>query len=277
MVAGSGMNTKKRANRLDRHRDGRGGRDRNPAPERPRIYGLHAVAAWLDARPDRLQAVFCEPNAADAVRALAAKARAAGVPVHTLSADEIAERAAAKRNQGIFAECEAFPYVELEELLGRRPNLIVVIDQIQDPHNLGAILRSAEAVGAGGLVSPKDHCVGVTAVAEAASAGASAWLPVARVTNLARALTQLKDAGYWIAGLHAGGTRDLFAFDPPEHVALLVGGESGIRPLVARQIDFELAIPMYGHTESLNASVAAAVGMFVLRHRRAAARGGEPN
>lgn len=240
-------------------------RDRSGnSTEANRIYGNHAVAAWIESRPQRIRTLYFDAQAGDPARRLVAQARASGVAVQSASPDDIAERAASKRHQGLVAECAPFPYVEIEDLIANRPQLVVVVDQLHDPHNLGAILRSAEGVGAGGLVAPKDNCVGVTAVAEASSAGASAWQPVARVTNLARALTQLKDAGFWIAGLSAGAAQDIFTFDPPEQVALLVGGEAGIRPLVARQVDFELAIPMRGHTESLNASVAAAVALYAL-------------
>jgi len=235
--------------------------------ERPWIFGLHAVRAWLDAQPHRLQLVYVETPASEAVRTIGERARALGIAVQALSGEAITARAVGRRHQGVVAECFSFPYVDPKILLERRPQLLVVVDQLNDPHNLGAIIRSAEAAGAGGLISPKDNCVGVTATVEAASAGASAWLPVCRVTNVARTLAELKECGYWTAGLSAHGAQDVFGFEPPERVALLVGGETGIRPLVARQLDFELRIPMHGHTESLNASVAAALGMFALRRQ----------
>lgn len=251
------------------HAGGRAPRERGSADAADRIYGQHTVAAWIEAQPARLRTLFFDADGGDPVRRIVARARAAGVAVQALPGDAIAERAGGRRHQGLVADCSPFPYAEVEAVLAPRPRLLVVVDQLHDPHNLGAILRSAEAVGAGGLIAPKDNCVGVTAVAEAAAAGTSAWLPVARVTNLARALTRLKEAGYWIVGLSAAAGSDIFAFDAPEHVALLVGGEAGLRPLVARQVDFELAIPMRGHAESLNASVAAAVALYALARPRA--------
>lgn len=231
------------------------------------IYGIHSVRAWLEARPSRLRVMLCEADASADVRDLAELARTQGIAVRVVAAESIEARLGARRHQGVVAEVAPFPYVELDALVAAAPPLLVVADQLQDPHNLGAIARSAEAAGAGGLVLPRDHCVGVTAAAEAASAGAMAWLPVARVTNLVRALAQLKQGGYWIAGLSARASDDVFDFDPPHKVVLLVGGESGIRPLVARQLDFELRIPMSGRSESLNASVAAALGLFILGRR----------
>ena len=232
------------------------------------LYGHHAIEAWIDARPQRIHTVYCESRTTDAARRLVERARAAGIAVHAAAPDQIAARAPGKRHQGLVAACAPFPHAALDDLLATGSRLLVVVDQLQDPHNLGAIMRSAEAVGAGGLIMPKDHCVDVTPVVETAAAGASAWLPVARVTNLVRAVDSLKAAGYWIAGLAARAEKDLFDFEPPSRTALVVGGEAGMRPLLGRQLDFAIGIPMRGHSESLNASVAAAVAMFVLFGRR---------
>lgn len=262
---------------------GRGGRDERRAPPirhhtgtRSRsvgegasnwIYGLHPIEAWVEADPSRIIALYRDASATGAVISVAERAAAHGVPVHRVAAETIDARAGAKRHQGLAAEVRTFPYAEFDAALAATPDLVAVVDQIQDPHNLGAIARSAEAAGAGALILPRDHSAPVTAVVEAAAAGATAWLPICRVTNLVRALSDLKESGYWVIGLAAGGERDLFTFEPPERIALLVGGESGVRPLVARQVDFTLRIPMSGHSESLNASVAAGIGLFTLRRR----------
>lgn len=231
------------------------------------IYGMHPIEAWVEADPKRIIALYRDASAPESVVAVAERAAARGVPVHRVPAETIDARAGAKRHQGLAAEVRTFPYVEFDAALDPSPDLVVVLDQIQDPHNLGAIARSAEAAGAGALILPRDHGAPVTAVVEAASAGATAWLPVCRVTNLVRALSDLKERGYWVVGLAAEGDQELFAFEPPERIALLVGGESGVRPLVARQVDFSLRIQMFGHSESLNASVAAGIGLFTLRRR----------
>ena len=149
---------------------------------------------------------------------------------------------------------------------------MLLADRIQDPHNLGAILRTAEAVGAGAVLIPKDGSVGVTATVEVAAAGAAALVPVGRITNAARALQQLKEAGYWTVGLIARSGIDLYQFDPPERVVVVVGGETGMRPLVAKHCDFAVSIPMRGKVESLNASVATAVVLYELARRRSGGR-----
>jgi len=180
------------------------------------------------------------------------------------------------RHQGIVAVASAFPYVELEQLLGAAPRLLIVADQIQDPQNLGALLRTAEGAGAGGVIIPKDGSVGVTAAVEASASGAAALVPVSRVTNAARALQVLKSNGYWSVALTPRAGVSVYDVQLPEHVVVVVGGEAGLRPLVSKQCDFVVSIPMYGRTESLNASVAAAVVVFELRRRWGTAPAARP-
>jgi 23S rRNA (guanosine2251-2'-O)-methyltransferase len=192
---------------------------------------------------------------------------AAGIPVRSCSAETLAKLANTTRHQGVVAECAPFPYVTLDSVLALQPQLVVLADQLQDPHNLGALLRTAEAAGVGAVVVPKDGSVPVTATVESAAAGAAALMPVCRVTNVGRTLATLKEAGYWTVGLVPREGRDLFEFDPPQRVVMVLGGETGIRPLVIRQCDFLVSIPMFGKIESLNASVAAAVVLYELRRR----------
>lgn len=183
------------------------------------------------------------------------------------SDETLTRLAGTPRHQGIVATAAPFPYAELEGVVEPPPRLLLLADQIQDPHNLGAMVRTAEAVGAGAVLIPKDSSVGVTATVEVAAAGAAALVPICRVTNAARALQQLKSSGYWTVGLMARRGVDLYQFDPPERVVVVVGGETGIRPLVAKQCDFAVAIPMRGRVESLNASVATAVVLYELTRR----------
>ncbi len=144
---------------------------------------------------------------------------------------------------------------------------MVIADRIQDPHNLGALIRTAEAVAVGAVVIPLDGSVAVTAAVEMAAAGATALVPVCRVVNVARSLRLLRKQGYWIVGLVARSGADLYHLDVPERVAMVVGGEAGMRPLVRAQCDFLVSIPMLGKIESLNASVAAAIALYELRRR----------
>jgi 23S rRNA (guanosine2251-2'-O)-methyltransferase len=171
-------------------------------------------------------------------------------------------------HQGAVAVAPAFRYSDLDRLGGASERLALVLDGIQDPRNLGAILRSARAAGVGGVVVPQDRSVGVTSVAVAASAGALFGLRIVRVPNLVRAMQALKGFGFWLVGLVPGAAGSLFELDLPDRVALVVGGEgAGIRPLVRRTCDLEACIPMADGVESLNVSVATGVALFELRRR----------
>jgi 23S rRNA (guanosine2251-2'-O)-methyltransferase len=231
------------------------------------IYGMHAVLEWLRAHPTHIRVLYCDASAPDRTAVVRQHAAAADIPVRLCPAETLARLANSGRHQGVVAQCEPFPYVRLDTVVAENPRLVVVADQLQDPHNLGALLRTAEAVGVGAVVIPKDGSVSVTATVEAAAAGAAALLPVCRVTNVGRTLAEMKEAGYWIVGLAPHAGRNVFEFDPPERVVMVLGGESGIRPLVAKQCDFLVSIPMVGRIESLNASVAVAVVLYELRRR----------
>jgi len=180
-------------------------------------------------------------------------------------------------HQGVVAVAGAYRYAELTELADRareagRTGLLVALDGVTDPHNLGAIARSAHALGAQGLIVPRDRSAAVTPVVTKSSAGAIEHLATARVTNLVRALEQLKQAGVWTAALAAGpGTRPLWQVDTDSPLCLVLGAEgSGIRPLVARTCDFQLEIPMHpGGVGSLNVSVAAGIALYEIARQRA--------
>lgn len=193
--------------------------------------------------------------------------RDAGVRLQPSDEPTLTALAGSARHQGIVAIAQPFPYVELEQMTAGVPRLLIVADQVQDPHNLGALLRTAEAVGAGGVILPKDGAVTITAAVEAAAAGAAAVVPVCRVTNTARTLQMLKKVGYWSVGLIPKGGANLYEAELPEQVVVVVGGEAGMRPLVARQCDFAVSIPMLGRIEALNASVAAAVVLYEVVRR----------
>jgi 23S rRNA (guanosine2251-2'-O)-methyltransferase len=171
-------------------------------------------------------------------------------------------------HQGVVAVVPPFPYDSLEAICAAPTDLTLVLDGIQDPRNLGAILRTARAAGVGGVVLPQDRSSGVTSVVVSASAGTLFGLRVARVPNLVRAMGRLREAGFWLVGLVPAAGQSLHDLDLPARIALVVGGEgAGLRPLVRRTCDFEARIPMAPGVESLNVSVATGVALFELRRR----------
>jgi 23S rRNA (guanosine2251-2'-O)-methyltransferase len=234
---------------------------------------VHTVLAWLQTQPQRLRRVCYERRARPRLRAVAAAAAAAKVPFDAVDAATLESMAGRVRHQGVVAEAGPFPYADLAVVLSGAPALLVAADQIQDPQNLGALLRTVDAVGAGGLLIPREGAAPVTPAVEVASAGGAATVPVCRVVNLARALDEARRQGYWIVGLETVGGADAFGFEPPGPVVVVVGGEAGMRPGVRRRCQVRLSIPMWGQVESLNASVAAAVLLYSVRQRMAGGGG----
>ena len=186
--------------------------------------------------------------------------------------DQLSETGA---HQGVIALAAVREYAAVEDILaaaqerGEAP-LLVICDEISDPHNLGAILRTAECAGAHGLIIPKRRSAGLTAIVGKTSAGAVSYLPVARVANLTSALKDLKKQGVWIFGTAAGASTDLYSADLKGPAAIVIGSEGdGMSRLVAENCDFLVSIPMKGHISSLNASAAAAILLYeAVRQRR---------
>ena len=185
-------------------------------------------------------------------------------------ADELERLCGSAEHQGVVAEVEPYSYAAAAHLLESDDALVVALDQIQDPHNLGAICRSAEVAGAAGVVIPERRSAAVTPAVCKASAGAVEHLPVARVRNLAEWLGEAKEAGAWIHGAAADAERDYTEVEWSGRAVLVLGSEGrGIRPRVARSCDQLVSIPVLGRISSLNASVAAAVILFeAVRQRR---------
>jgi 23S rRNA (guanosine2251-2'-O)-methyltransferase len=175
---------------------------------------------------------------------------------------------ASSHHQGVSLEVEPFRYKDLDDLLvsaekSGNPGFLLVLDGILDPHNLGALIRSAACAGVDGVVIPKDRACGITAAAEKASAGAVETVPVVQVTNIAQTLETLKKNGYWVYGLEAVAKQSLYGEKFSGKVVLVIGGEGdGIRSLVRKQCDLLISIPQYGGVSSLNASVAGGIAMF---------------
>lgn len=228
------------------------------------IYGVRPVIEALRGGRRKVLEVLDATGSAQVAQA----AKAAGVFVQKVSQQRVAELAAGAVHQGIVARVSPYPYVELEDLLSTPVPLVVVLDGVTDPHNLGAVLRVADAAGASGVVIPKDRAAGVTAAAVKASAGASEHVPVARVTNLRRAVDQMQRAGLWVYAAEVGGTEygDLDLTGP---IGLVLGSEGrGVRRLVREGCDGAISIPMLGAVGSLNVSVAAAVLLYEARRQR---------
>ena len=205
---------------------------------------------------------------------IASKAREQGVVVVECDRRKLDFMSRTKAHQGVVALVAVQAYCEISDILaaaetrGEAP-FVIVCDEISDPHNLGAIIRTAECVGAHGVVIPKRRSAGLTAIVGKASAGAAEYVPIARVANIAAALKELKAAGLWVYGTAADGASGLWSTELTGPIALVIGSEGdGMSRLVRESCDFVLSLPMKGRLNSLNASAAAAVTMYeVLRQR----------
>lgn len=242
-----------------------------------RIWGTHAVAAVLEVRPGSVRRLLVERESRQ--EQVIALARSAGVRVEPVTGARLQELAQSGQHQGLLAEAEELPEADLRDVVpSDRPALVLALDSVQDPHNLGALVRSAECFGATGVVFPQDRSAPLSGAAAKAAAGALERLPLARVVNLARALEELKALGPWITGLVAEDEGEpLSSVDLTGPSVLVVGAEgSGLRPLVKRHCDRRATIPLTGRTQSLNASVAGAVALYeaVSQRRRTALAGG---
>ena len=209
-----------------------------------------------------------------ALQRLAAQAKEAGAVVVPVDRRKLDAMSTTHAHQGVIALAAAREYATLDDLLenaaskGEAP-LLVICDELTDPHNLGAILRSAECVGAHGVIIPKRRSVGLTATVAKASAGAVEYMPVARVTNINAAIADLKEKGVWIFGTAAEGSIPMYQADLTIPAAIVIGNEgSGMSPLVRKNCDVTVHIPMKGNISSLNASCAASVLLYeALRQR----------
>lgn len=187
--------------------------------------------------------------------------------------NELGRLAGSPDHQGIVAEVDPYPYADPKSLLTASDSLVVALDQVQDPHNLGAVCRSAEAAGAAGVVVPERRAAAITAAVCKASAGAVEHLPVARVTNLADWLGRAKDAGAWVYGADADAETNYTDVDLSGRLVLVLGSEGrGLRPRVAAGCDLTVSIPARGRVGSLNVSAAAAALLFEAVRQRARAR-----
>jgi 23S rRNA (guanosine2251-2'-O)-methyltransferase len=241
------------------------------------VYGIKPVLEALRAHGTDIEHVFIAQGNLDKGPAgeVFARARELGLRVQKVPREKLSSLSAGGLHQGVVAEIRQFSYSDLQDLIGsgeKADRLIVVLDGIQDPNNLGAIIRSALAFGAQGVVLPKDRAAQVTGAVVKSSAGAVEHMPVARVVNISRALEELKQAGFWVAVLDLDGTQTPGEVSWTGPIALVVGSEgAGVRPGVLKHCDFRVRIPLSGKVSSLNASVAAGVALYQIGCSRRAA------
>ncbi len=242
------------------------------------LYGRHAVLEALRAGRRRFLRIYLGQGVAQTgiINDIVAAARLRSCPVLE-AGRSIMDQAGAVNHQGVLAEVDSYKYADFDELLGRASPadaLYLVLDHLQDVQNLGALLRTAEAMGVVGVILPERRAASITPAVVNASAGAVEHLGIALVGNLAQALAQLKAAGVWVVGLDAGGdTVPLARADLMGRLALVVGAEgAGLARLLRERCDWLLSIPMYGRVDSLNAAVAGSVALVAARQARAADR-----
>jgi 23S rRNA (guanosine2251-2'-O)-methyltransferase len=242
------------------------------------LFGFHAVTARLRQRADAVHELYVLAGRQDArLRDLVARAEAASVAVRAVDGARLDALAGHGRHQGVVAIVDdALPHVTLDDVLepGEAPALLLVLDGVTDPHNQGACLRSADAFGAQAVIVPKDRAVGVNATVAKAACGAADTVPVVAVTNLSRAMREMKERGIWLLGADAGG-ESLVTADLNGPVAWVLGAEgAGLRRLTRESCDRIVGIPLAGSVESLNVSVAAGICLYATQaaRMRAAAR-----
>ena len=237
------------------------------------LFGFHAVGVRLKTAPRSILEIYADPTRKDArMRQFLARAQEAGVRVVEADGMRLAKLAGSHGHQGVAARVEAIPQVHsLDDLLDglSQPPLLLVLDGVTDPHNLGACLRVADGAGAHAVIAPKDHAVGVNATVAKVASGAAETVPYFMVTNLARTLGELKERNIWCIGTSDDAPKTVYQADLKGPVALVLGAEGqGMRQLTRKTCDELVAIPMRGAVESLNVSVASGVCLYeALRQR----------
>lgn len=240
------------------------------------IAGKHALMEALRAGRTINKIWIAENAQKQAVQPVVAEAKRAGITVQFVDKRKLDQLVPGVPHQGVIGQAAPFAYAEVEDMLaaaeakGEAP-LLLLLDEVEDPHNLGSMLRTAECAGVHGVILPKRRSASVTAAVSKTSAGAAEYVPVARVTNLARTVDDLKRRGLWIAGAAGESGQDVYRCDLSVPLALVIGNEhKGIGRLVREKCDFLVRLPMRGRIQSLNASVAAGILMYeALRQRRA--------
>ena len=237
------------------------------------LFGFHAVGVRLKTAPQSILEIYVDVSRKDArMRQFLEKANEAGARLVEADGMRLAKLAGSHGHQGVAARVQALaPVRSLDDLLDQveGPPLLLVLDGVTDPHNLGACLRVADGAGAHAVIAPKDHAVGINATVAKVASGAAETVPYFMVTNLARTLGELKERGIWVIGTSDDAPRTLYQADLKGPCALVLGAEGpGMRQLTRKTCDLLVRIPMRGAVESLNVSVASAVCLYEARRQR---------
>ena len=240
-----------------------------------KIYGRKPVLEAIRSANRAMKHLYLLQGSRDGVlNQIEAHAKAKGVPIHLETRHRMDTLAGTDKHQGVLAVVESYQYAELQDLLDisqkkNEPAFLLLLDEIEDPHNLGAILRSADAAGVHGVVIPKHRAAAVNATVVKASAGAAEHVATVQVTNLNETIQKLKDANVWVVGTDGESTKNFYDYDFRQPVAIVIGNEGhGLRRLVKENCDERVRIPMEGQMSSLNASVAAALVLFEVTRQR---------
>ena len=245
--------------------------------ESSKVYGVHAVRWLLKEHPERVRQLWLQSTRDDVrTEEIAALARAAGISVQRVDARKLDDWTHSGNHQGVVADAEPGRGWNEDDLYARLgtlevPALLLLLDGVQDPHNLGACLRTADACGAHALIIPRDRAAGLTPVARKVAAGAAETVPVVTVTNLARTMRALKERNIWLIGADAQADRSAFEADLKGAVGLVLGSEGeGMRRLTRESCDALVRLPLLGGVESLNVSVAAGMLLYEAVRQRVA-------
>ncbi len=238
------------------------------------VYGINPVRELLiEKNPDVSRIAVARGRGGAEIQEIIRLAKQHGIAVEYKTREEL-DALAGRKSQGVIGFCRAFRYASVEDVIANtnprfRNNLILILDSITDPQNLGSLIRTAYFFGANGVIIPENRSAAVTSLVVKTSAGAVQHLPIARVTNVARALDDLKEAGYWIYGTEVRGGQPLSQADFDCHAGLVMGSEgAGIRPLVRKKCDLLVTIPGSGEADSLNVSVAAGIVLYRIHEMR---------
>lgn len=239
------------------------------------IAGKHSVLEAIKAGRAINKIWISESAQKHLTHPIVTEAKALGVVIQYVDKRKLDQMVDGVQHQGIVAQVAAYEYAELEDVLAAaensgEPPFLLILDEIEDPHNLGSILRTAECTGVHGVIIPKRRSVGLTSTVSKISAGAVEYVPVVKVTNLAQTIDQLKERGIWVAGADGGAKQDIYDVDFRIPLAVVIGNENkGVGRLIKEKCDFLIKLPMFGSINSLNASVAASIFMYeVVRQRR---------